>query len=104
MPVGMPGAGRHRFGVLVPMMRVVLVLVRMLDRFVGVLVLVALRDVQPYADAHQRGRRHELPAHRVVNARIAISAPANGATEKYAAVRAVPRWRNAITNSARLRP
>ena len=33
-----------------------------------------------------------------------IATPTNGAAEKYAPMRAVPRWRNASTNISRLRP
>ena len=35
---------------------------------------------------------------------IAMTAPRNGASEKYAPVRALPRWRSARTNRTRLKP
>ena len=44
---------------------VVHVLVRMRDRLVHVVVLVALAQVQPHADAHQQSRRKKLNGHRL---------------------------------------
>ena len=38
------------------------------------------------------------------NTAIATTTPTNGATPKYAPVRAEPRWRSAVTNSVRLSP
>lgn len=43
------------------MVFVVYVAVRMGDRLMGVQVLVALGQMQPYASAHQRGSQPEYP-------------------------------------------
>ena len=51
------------FVVRVPMVLVVDVRVRVLEEFVGVLVLVPLGDVQPYAERHEHAGGGELPRH-----------------------------------------
>ena len=59
MPVhmGMPDIGWRRFGMLVLMMFVMRMLVAVLQKLVGVRVFMALGQVQPDANAHQRGGR-----------------------------------------------
>src|SRR5450830_1465993 len=59
--VGVPGPCRHGLGVLVLVLGVVGVPVVMGDRVVGVLVRVALGEVQPDSDGHEDSRRDEGP-------------------------------------------
>ena len=61
--VGMAGAGKHGLIVSVVMVLIaftVNMLVDMLKRFVGMLMLVLLGEVQPHTDSHQPGRYQQL--------------------------------------------
>ena len=60
MAVGL--AQRGRFIMLVLMVFVVNVSMVVLNRFVQMLVLVPLSEMQPDADSHQRGSDHKLIA------------------------------------------
>ena len=63
--VRVTSAWRYGFFVCMLMVLVVFVLVRMLERFMAMLVLVALREMQPYSDRHQDGGDEELPGDRL---------------------------------------
>ena len=90
--------------VFVPMVFVVRVGVHMLLAFVRMQMPVLLGHMQPYADRHQGTCGDQLDAKSILAQTTASTAPKNGATEKYAPARALPRWRSAITNRTRLTP
>jgi hypothetical protein len=68
-----------------------------------VLMFMMLSHVQPHSDCHQYAISNCAETVSP-NAMIAATLPMNGAVEKYALVRAVPRPRNASTNKTRLMP
>ena len=88
----------------VAMMGIMRVLVRVAHRLVSVRVSMVLRDVQPDASQHQYRRDPNNGPGVPANNSKDRAAPKNGAIEKYAPVRAVPRLRRAPTNSTRLSP
>ena len=67
-------------------------------------MLVRLSQAKPDVAAHQRCGNPEQQAEYVPSITSEMAAPTKSAAEKYARVRAVPRWRNARTNITRLRP
>src|SRR5215467_9333352 len=87
----------------VPMMLVVNMPVLVKERFVRMLMLVFFGKMQIHARRHEPGsaRGHVIGS---LSKGTAIAAPIKGAVEKYAPVRAVPRWRNPSTKSVRLTP
>ena len=74
------------------------------ERFVHMLVLMFFGKMQIHAAAISTAAA--IKGHVMVSPSkgTAIAAPIKGAVEKYAPVRAAPRWRNPSTKSARLTP
>jgi hypothetical protein len=60
--------------------------------------MMRLLQVQVNARSHQRGGGGQRELTGSEKKSTAIKAPMNGAVEKYAEVRAAPRWRSARTN------
>jgi len=58
--MGMPDTGWHCAVMRVLMVHIVLMLMRVLERLVGMRVHVSLGHVQPYAGRHQRRRKAQL--------------------------------------------
>lgn len=104
VPVRMRFTRHDPRGVLVLMVVIVPVPVLVFHRLVRVFVLVTLREVQPEAQAISPPAMSSLADSGSPSMRTARTAPTKGASEKYAPVRAVPRWRNPRTNMARLTP
>ena len=116
MHVGHVGVRMHQWRMLMPMrvqffvsnvslmlvlmMFVVNVRMRMAQRFMTMFVLMVLAQMQPNAQRHEGGSDNELCIQRFAENATAIPAPKNGAVEKYAPVRAVPRCRSASPKSA----
>ena len=71
---------------------------------VPVLVLMLFGDMQIDAERHQSACNDQASVMGSPNMAIASTAPTKGAVEKYAPVRAVPRWRKASTNKTKLKP
>ena len=96
-----------RAGVCLVRMLVVLVVdvaVGMLEHVVLVFVLVVLGEMEPDAASHECARCDQGRTQGLRSRRSEARAPKKGAREKYAPVRAVPRWRSATTKRARLTP
>lgn len=104
--MAVPRAGQHslvvRMAVVVVAHAVGVHMVMGLRR-VGMRVRVPLGQGQHHAQRHQRARQQQ-GATGSPSKPTASSAPQNGATEKYAPVRAVPRWRSATTNKVKPTP
>ena len=66
----------------VMVVRVVQVIVFVLQRLVGMFMRVALREVQPYPESHQRSGEPEDRVRAFPSSASASPAPKNGATEK----------------------
>ena len=104
VPMRVRLAFRRLSPVAMPMMFIVQMRVLMLDRLVSMLVPVPLGQVEPDAESHKAAGGQQLPARLLAEHGTASKAPTNGATAKYAPVRAVPRCRSARMNKTRLAP
>ena len=102
--MGVRLTGRRRRFVDVPVVFVVLMPMLVLHALVNMHVLVPLADVEPDADHHERCCHSSRSVIGSPSTTTPITAPTNGAVEKYALVRPAPRPRSARTNSTRLTP
>ena len=73
------------------MVRVMFVHMLVLDRRMSMSVIVPFGEMQPHAGPHQHAGERQLHRHGLAQQRNGDQCPSEGAVEKYAPVRAVPR-------------
>lgn len=104
MRMGMRFVAGIRKLVLMLMMFVVAVPMRMFEQVVSMVMLMSLSQMQPNTERHQNCGPQKNTDGSSGHITSDSATPNNGATEKYAPVRAVPKCRSATTNSTRLTP